>query len=266
MANNRPILKSGVAPITLNKGNNKDRVAAQPGEEQRPLRPKDPPKEPRPGSGRTPPARPEGTYHFKRGEITPDVVSPTPRRLRDRFVVRQVLAGDSDRFGVLMSRYRDRIYSLTMRMVNDRAEAEDLTQQTFTEAFSGLARFDQRRKFRTWLFRIATNNCLDFLKSHRRREYPTGESGEFETGMFTGRTENPEQWLRTTQRLSRALLALDQLTPKYRIPVVLKDMEGLSYQEMQEVLDLPLGTLRIRVHRGRQKIKEMLDRLEGKQR
>ena len=58
---------------------------------------------------------------------------------------------------------------------------------------------------------------------------------------------------------------MDQLAPKYRIPVVLKDLEGLSYQEMQEVLDLPLGTLRIRVHRGRQRIKEMLERLEGKQ-
>jgi len=205
-----------------------------------------------------------GTYHFKRGEITPDVVAPSPRKLRDRLIVRQVLAGDRDRFSLLMERYRERIFALTRRMVNDRAEAEDLTQLTFTEAFEGLARFDQRRKFRTWLFRIATNNCLDYLKSHRRREYPTGESGEFETGMFTGRVENPEQWLRTTRRLSRALIALEQLKPKYRIPVVLKDLEGLSYQEMQDVMDLPVGTLRIRVHRGRQQIKALLKRLEGK--
>lgn len=264
MAIRRATLNSGGPPITLTKGINKDRARKRPVEEQGPLRPKSSPDtDPEPGQGEASPPT-DGTYHFKRGEITPDVVAPSPRKLRDRIIVRQVLAGDRNRFSLLVCRYRERIFALTRRMVNDRADAEDLTQLTFTEAFEGLARFDQQRKFRTWLFRIATNNCLDFLKNHQRREYPTGESGEYETGMFTGRVENPEQWLRTTRRLSRALIALEQLKPKYRIPVVLKDLEGLSYQEMQEVLDLPVGTLRIRVHRGRQQIKEMLDRLEGK--
>ncbi len=167
---------------------------------------------------------------------------------------------------MLVDRYRDRIFSLTRRMIKDRADAEDLAQQTFTEAFEALSKFDQTRRFRTWLFRIATNNCLDFLKSRRRHEYPTGESGEYETAMFAGRMDTPERWLHTTRRLSRALIALDALKPKYRIPVILKDMEGLSYDEIQEVMDLPMGTLRIRVHRGRLQIREMLDRLEGKPR
>jgi len=259
----KPSLKQGRAPATLIEGDNKVRAGQTGAREKHPLKPRS--KEDTP---QRPPAREivpaSGTYHLRRGQVVSDRVGEPPERLRDRLIVRQVLAGDRERFSLLMDRYRERIFALTRRMVGNEAEAEDLMQQTFTEAFEALERFDQRRRFRTWLFRIATNNCLDFLKSHRRLEHPTGDSGEYEAAMFAGRMDaSPEQWLHTTRRLSRALIALKELKPKYRLPVILKDLEGLSYEEIQEVMDLPQGTLRIRVHRGRARIRELLKRLEG---
>lgn len=217
------------------------------------------------------PARrgPSGSYSLGRGNVTRERPGRIPQKIQDRLknltdqqVIQEVLAGDQDRFRELMDRHAEGVFALTIKMVNSPFDAEDLTQQTFTEVFEALRRYDPARPFRTWLLRIATNNCLDFLKNHKRREQPFGESAEFDRALFSSRFYSPEQWLTTDRRWSQLIRALHAMSPKYRIPLVLKDMEGLSYREMQEVLDLPEGTLRIQVHRARKKLAVILKRLE----
>jgi len=181
-------------------------------------------------------------------------------QLPDSVLVAMVLDGARDQFRVLVRRHQARVYGMCLRLAGNPADAEDLTQQSFVEAFSGLRRFDDSRSFRTWLMSITVNNCKDFLKSHKRRERQLAADVDSSGGaLFTGRVPGPEQQLVARRRADHLWAALHRLDPKYRVPVVLKDVEGLSYQEMQEILSLPLTTLKIRVVRGRAKLQEQLE-------
>lgn len=173
-------------------------------------------------------------------------------------MVAQVLAGDRDRFRELVERYQSRIYGLALRLVGNPTEAEDLTQQSFIEAFRGLRSYDPHRSFSTWLTCIALNNCKDHLKSHKRRERQL--IGDVDQGgaLFTGRLPPPDQLLTAQERAELVTAALMRLDSKYRVPLVLKDVEGWSYNEIQQELDLPLTTLKIRVVRARAKLQEQL--------
>lgn len=182
----------------------------------------------------------------------------------DSFVVKQILAGDRDRFRELVRRYQARMYGVCLRLVGNPVDAEDLTQQSFIEAFKGLRRFDNSKSFSTWLMCIAVNNCKDFLKSHKRRERQLAGDVDASGALFSGRVPGPEQELVNRRRATLVVAALGRLDPKYRIPVVLKDVEGLSYHEIQQILPLPLTTLKIRVVRGRAQLQEQLDWIDMK--
>ena len=150
------------------------------------------------------------------------------------------------------------VFRLMMRMVGRREDAEDLTQQSYIEAFASLDRLDERYGFRSYLLRIAVNNAKDFLKSHKRRELPTALENQQGQALFAARSESPQQLLERRQLGERLEAALALLDPLYRLPVLLKDVEGLSYQEMQQILPLPLTTLKIRVVRGRAQLQRQL--------
>jgi RNA polymerase sigma-70 factor (ECF subfamily) len=177
----------------------------------------------------------------------------------DSALVKMVLNGARDRFRELVRRHQARVYGVCLRLVGNPADAEDLTQHSFVEAFKGLQRYDGSRSFTTWLMCITVNNCKDFLKSHKRRERQLSVDVDSGGALFTGRVPDPEQQLVTRRRAVLVEAALSRLDPKYRVPLVLKDVEGLSYQEMQEILPLPLTTLKIRVVRGRAKLQEQLE-------
>jgi len=173
-------------------------------------------------------------------------------------VVEQVLSGDRECFRELVERYQGRVYAITLRLVGNPTEAEDLTQHSFIEAFRGLGSYDSQRSFATWLVCIAINNAKDFLKSHKRREQQLAGEVEGATALFCGRVPAPDQALTDRERSALVSAALSRLHPKYRIPLVLKDVDGLSYNEMQQALDLPLTTLKIRVVRARCQLQEQL--------
>jgi RNA polymerase sigma-70 factor (ECF subfamily) len=142
--------------------------------------------------------------------------------------------------------------------VGNPTEAEDLTQQSFIEAFRGLRSYDPRRSFSTWLTSIALNNCKDHLKSHKRRERQLVGDVDGGGALFTGRLPPPDQLLTARERAELVTAALLRLDAKYRVPLVLKDVEGWSYNEIQQELGLPLTTLKIRVVRARAKLQEQL--------
>lgn len=179
------------------------------------------------------------------------------RRL-DVEALRAIRGGNASAFRGLVDRYQRRVYATMVRMVRRRADAEDLTQQAFLEAYAALDRFDPTRPFLTWLLRIAVNNCRDHLKSHKRREQPSELDADGSQALHAGRVDGPEEELVRHRRLARLEAALGRLDDKYRIPLVLKDIEGLSYQEIQQVVELPLTTLKIRVVRGREKLLALL--------
>jgi RNA polymerase sigma-70 factor, ECF subfamily len=177
---------------------------------------------------------------------------------RDVFVIQQVLAGEPNSFRELVERYQGAVYSLCYRFVGNPSDAEELTQQAFVEVFTGLGSFDLQRSFVAWLMCITANNCRDHRKSHKRKERPL--SGEVEQGaaLFQGHLPSPEQSVADGQRRTLLAGALARLDSRYRLPLILKDLEGLSYEEMQEILHLPITTLKIRVVRARQKLQEAL--------
>lgn len=174
-------------------------------------------------------------------------------------VIRLSLDGQPDRFRDLVTRYQAPVLTLCLRMVGSFADAEDLTQQTFMDAFRKLGSFDRGRPFVSWLFRIAVNNCKDFLKSRKRSEHPTEIHGiAADEVLFGAPMGDPEQDLarrRESERLTRALFALPL---KYREVLVLKDVQGLSYREIREILELPITTLKIRVVRARARMIDLL--------
>ncbi len=169
-----------------------------------------------------------------------------------------MLAGDRDAFRELVDRHKERVYSVAFRLLGNQTEAEDLTQQSFVEAFVALPSFTPGRNFGSWLMRIAVNNCKDHLKSHKRRESQLDQPVEGKQAMFSGLIQNPEQAAASGEMGALVAAALERMDAKYRVPLVLKDVEGFTYKEIQQVLDLNLPTLKSRVLRARAKLQGAL--------
>jgi len=172
-------------------------------------------------------------------------------------------AGDHDAFAMLYRRYRLRLRQFVAWQVG-RADhrADELVQEVFLQAFRSLDRFAGRSRFRTWLFGVARNVCLHDLRRRRRRPLRRRGSGDGEDELDLD--EIPDLGPGAVERLTAAerrrevRRALDRLPPVYRTALLLRDWEDLSYAEMAEVLDVPVGTVRSRLHKGRSKLARAL--------
>jgi RNA polymerase sigma-70 factor (ECF subfamily) len=158
---------------------------------------------------------------------------------------------DAEAFGLLIQRHAAAILNLAARMVGDRAEAEDIVQETFLLAFKALPTFRSHARFSTWLYRIAVNKCKDWLRSRRPVVSP-GDSDEDEAPTPEGIEEQtPERALSQRQVAEQLERAIQRLPPLYREAFVLKHVEGLSYEEMEDILGVNGDTLKMRVYKGR---------------
>lgn len=158
---------------------------------------------------------------------------------------------DAEAFGLLIQRHAAAILNLAARMVGDRAEAEDIVQETFLSAFKALPTFRSHARFSTWLYRIAVNKCKDWLRSRRPVVSP-GDSDEDEAPTPEGIEEQtPERALSQRQVAEQLERAIQRLPPLYREAFVLKHVEGLSYEEMEDILGVNGDTLKMRVYKGR---------------
>lgn len=179
----------------------------------------------------------------------------------DEQLVARSLKQDHEAFGQLIDRHATAIVNLAYRMVGNRAEAEDLAQEAFLSAFKALSTFRADSKFSTWLYRIASNKCKDWLRVKRPGQAQQDVDVEevLDGHIAEGRT--PEHLLSQQQVAQELEQAIQRLPPLYREAFVLKHIEGLSYEEMQEILGVNGDTLKMRVYKGRVQLSRELAEL-----
>ena len=166
-------------------------------------------------------------------------------------LVARSLAQDQEAFGQLIDRHAAAIVNLGYRMVGNRAEAEDLAQETFLAAYKALSTFRADSKFTTWLYRIAANKCKDWLRVKRPGEGQYDLDADESLDLYVTEDRTPELLLSQQQVAEELERAIQRLPPLYREAFLLKHVEGLSYEEMEEILGINGDTLKMRVYKGR---------------
>ena len=179
----------------------------------------------------------------------------------DAQLVARSLKQDHEAFGQLIDRHATVIVNLAYRMVGNRAEAEDLAQETFLSAFKALSTFRADSKFSTWLYRIASNKCKDWLRVKRPGQAQQDVDVEGMLDVHVAEERTPEQLLSQQQVALELERAIQRLPPLYREAFILKHVEGLSYEEMQEILGVNGDTLKMRVYKGRVQLSRELAEL-----
>jgi RNA polymerase sigma-70 factor (ECF subfamily) len=185
----------------------------------------------------------------------------------DRVLISKLRRGDASAFEALVRAHQDRVYDFCVRMLNDREEAFDLTQEIFLSIHQNVDKFRADAKLTTWIFRISRNHCLNRLKYLKRRgrgrSDEFGESNEKVISDSMGGSASPDEMV--TRKRERQLVhqAIEELDEEQRSLVVLRDVEGLSYEEIMEITELPEGTVKSRLHRAREKLAGILGRLES---
>jgi len=185
----------------------------------------------------------------------------------DQIVVARVLAGDSNAFQNLVERYQDRIYSAVLNYVYNPEDALDVTQDAFVKAYSNLRRFNAGSAFYTWLYRIAVNTSIDFLRKKKGKPVDSLDDERFSEMGFEPVSQDysaqPEKVAVKVDQLRILRRAISSLSEKLRTVVVLHDVEGLSQEEVAEILKVPLGTVKSRVSRGRAELRKLLSKEAG---
>lgn len=178
----------------------------------------------------------------------------------DRALIERCLKGDEKAFEALLRMYRSSVYSICLRMVRNRTVAEDIAQEVFIKVFSALHRYDPSYPFSSWLNRITSNLCIDYLRRERERmvslDQPMGTGdGDLPLQLPSGEA-GPDREAESKEMMAILEEALQLLPEHYRIIVVLRHQEQLSYEEIADTLGIPLGTVKARIHRARNMIVE----------
>lgn len=182
--------------------------------------------------------------------------------MTERELVSAAQGGDQDAFARLVERSQDKVYHLAYRMTGSPEDAADLTQEAFLNAWRGLARFGGQSTFSTWLYRLTSNVCIDFLRRQSRREAlsmtveePGGESRQAD---LPDERWSPERALARREDLRALEEALAALSPDHRQVLLLREIEGLSYAEIAQCLGLEAGTVKSRIARARLALRDLL--------
>lgn len=183
----------------------------------------------------------------------------------DKELVRRVQKGDRHAFDLLFSRYQHKILNLVSRYLRDREDVEDVAQEAFIKAFRALPRFRGESAFYTWLYRIAINTAKNHLVARSRR--PPGVDVDIEDAEFMDGTdmlkesESPEAALARDELSAEINLAISQLPDDLRSAVTLREFDGLTYEQIAEIMDCPVGTVRSRIFRAREAIDARIEPL-----
>jgi RNA polymerase sigma-70 factor, ECF subfamily len=185
----------------------------------------------------------------------------------DQQLVRRVQAGDQSAFNLLVLKYQHRVLKLVGRFVSDQTEAQDVAQEAFLKAYRALGSFRGESAFYTWLYRIAINTAKNALVAQKRRpvdfDLDMQDPEQFERQAKLKEADTPEGVLLTEEIRQVVERAMEQLPEDLRTAIVLRELEGLSYEEIAEAMDCPVGTVRSRIFRAREaidkKLKPLLD-------
>ena len=176
----------------------------------------------------------------------------------DSDLVRRVQAGDSAAFDLLVRKYQHRVAALIGRYIPDWSECQDVAQEAFLRAYRAIGNFRGDAQFYTWLHRIAVNTAKNHLVAHNRRpptdDIDVSDAEQFESGLRLRDNDTPERELMRQQMEQTVMRAVDALPEELRMAITLREVEGLSYEEIAERMGSPIGTVRSRIFRAREAI------------
>jgi RNA polymerase sigma-70 factor (ECF subfamily) len=184
-------------------------------------------------------------------------------REEDIQLVARARSGDERAFRALVEKYERAVFSICLRMVRNRDEATDLSQESFIKVFGSLDRYKPEFAFSSWLFKITSNLCIDHLRKRRIATYGMddpldGEKGEIQR-QYESPDPTPDELFSSNEKMRRLEAGIAALPEHYRIMLILRHQEDLSYEEIAEALAIPLGTVKARIHRAREMLKGILD-------
>jgi len=173
----------------------------------------------------------------------------------DYSVIRQFIEGDKSAFQVLVKRHKEKVRNIIYITMNNSAFVDDIAQEVFITVYKNLKHFRFESQFTTWLYRITVNRCKDYLRRMNVRKIFSPIDEGYNVSEYSTPVENND--------ISKIVMdAIAKLPLKLRMPLILKDIEGFSYQEISESLKCEMGTVKSRIFRGREKLKEILQPLE----
>ncbi|WP_027081347.1 RNA polymerase sigma factor RpoE [Luteimonas mephitis] len=176
----------------------------------------------------------------------------------DQELVRRVQRGDSAAFDLLVRKYQHRIAALIGRYIADWSECQDVAQDTFIRAYRAIGNFRGDAQFYTWLHRIAVNTAKNHLVAHKRRppteDIDVSDAEQFDSGIRLRDTDTPDRELARQQMEQVVMRAVDALPEELRTAITLREVEGMSYDEIAQRMDCPIGTVRSRIFRAREAI------------
>lgn len=193
--------------------------------------------------------------------------NPSKRAEEDKRLILAAQDGEEYAYQQLMLKYRKSVYYLVLKMIKNAEDAEDLTQESFTKAFSSLHSFDARFAFSTWLFRISTNTTIDFIRRKKLQTTSIHSGRENEDGstnylQIEDHNPHPDESYHKKQRKQYLQLAISRLPDRYRQLVELRYFEELSYEEIAQRLEVPIGTVKAQLHRSRELLNGELAAME----
>ncbi len=185
------------------------------------------------------------------------VTGPSEKAKRDQTLVNDAIQhGNQNAFAELMKLYKDTVFFMLLKMTGNHEDAEDLTIETFGKAFIHIGQYNAKYAFSTWLFRIATNHGIDFMRKRKKnvldslKSEQLDESGEKQ--QFVTELMNPEEAFIRGQKIERVRQVVETLKPRYRRLIALRYFEEQSYEEISSLLELPLGTVKAQLFRARE--------------
>ena len=184
---------------------------------------------------------------------------------QDLELVEKAIQGDQSAYAMLMDRYRESIYYMMLKMVKNTDDADDLTIEAFGKAFRRLEQYSPSYAFSTWLFKIASNNCIDFIRKKRIKVTSMDSGIQTDDGEqiridAKSNTRDPEETMEHKQKVIMMREVVAKLKPRYRILVEKRYFEELSYEEISEELNLPLGTVKAQLFRARDFLANMMEK------
>ena len=185
----------------------------------------------------------------------------------DLVFVEEARKGSEKAFASLMNRYRDSIYFMLLKMINNPADAEDLTIEAFGKAFRNLDSYTPKYAFSTWLFRIATNNCVDFIRKRQMSPTPyDGTQDALDNVAVTIQSDlpDPEETLINRQKVEVLKSVVDQMKPRYKKLIQLRYYKEYSYEEISEELKIPIGTVKAELYRAKTLLYNILIKTDNK--